>query len=101
MVIGTISICHMNAYVLINPRATHSFASNVFVLLVNRRLEPLIDALLVRTLVGNSVIIEHVYRDCELVVDNLVMLVDLLPMKLIEFEVILGMDFVIKYYNVL
>lgn len=58
MVVGTLSICHLITYVLIDPGATHSFISSIFVVHVNRRLEPLIDALLVHTPVGSAVIID-------------------------------------------
>ena len=51
------------------------------------------DALLVHTLVNESVTIEHVYYDCELVIDNVVLLVDLLSLNLIEFDIILAWTF--------
>ena len=97
VVTGTLTVCSRNAYVLIDYGATHSFVSREFVLHVNRRLELLPDALLVHTPIGESVIIEYAYLDCELEIDNVVLLVDLLPLVLIEFDVILGMNLLSKY----
>ena len=77
MVTTMLTICSKHAHVLIDSGVTLSFVSYAFVVHMNRSLEPLLDALLVHTPVGDSVIIEHVYRDCELVVDNVVLLVDL------------------------
>lgn len=88
----------MNAYVLIDPGATHSFVSSTFVMHVNRRLEPLIDALLIHIPVGSGIVIDHVYRDCEIEIDNVVMLIAFLPLELVEFDVILGMDFLFRYH---
>ena len=57
MVTGMLTICSKDARVLIDSGVTHSFVSRVFAMHVNRSLEPLLDALLVHTSVGDSVII--------------------------------------------
>ena len=49
---------------LIDYGAMHSFASCVFAVHVNRRLESLPVTLLVHTSVGDSVITKHGYRNC-------------------------------------
>ena len=72
--------------------------SSEFVMHINRKLEPLPDTLLVHTPVGDSVIIEYAYLDCVLELDGVALSVDLLPLPLIEFDVILGMDFLSKYH---
>ena len=79
VVTGMLTVCSRNAYVLIDSRATHSFMSHEFALHVNKSLEILLDALLVHTPVGESLTIEHVFFYCKLVIDNVVLLVDLLP----------------------
>lgn len=66
---------------------------------MNKELKPLTDELLVHTSVGNVVIIDHVYQECEIEIDVIVMTIDLLPLELKEFDVILGMHFLSKYHT--
>lgn len=70
VVTGTLSIYHIAAYVLLDPRATHSFISNTFAMHIDRKLELLTDEMLVHTPVGNVVIIDHVYQECEVEIDR-------------------------------
>lgn len=92
IVSGTLSICYLTAYVLLDSGAMYSFISSTFVVQVNRKLKPFIDALLVHTPIGSAVIIDHVCRECEVVIDIAVMRIHLLPLELKEFDVVLGMD---------
>lgn len=66
---------------------------------INRKLEPLFDEMLVHTPVGNVVIIDRVYRECEIeIISTIAMTIDLLSLKLEKFDAILGMNFLSKYY---
>ena len=65
---------------------------------MNKELEPLSEALLVCTPTGETIVIEHAYFECEIVIDGVIWLTDLLPLVLLEFDVILGMDFLSKYH---
>lgn len=38
------------------------------------------------------------HQRCEVVIDNVVMMIDLLPLELREFDAILGIDFLSKYH---
>lgn len=98
VVTGTLSIDHKTAYVLLDPGATHAFVSNTFAMHMNRKLESLPDEMLVHKPVGNVVIIDHVYQECEVKIDTVVMTIDLLPLELDEFDAILGMNFLSKYH---
>ena len=86
------------AHVLIDSGATHSFVSCKFAAYMNKELESLSEALLVCTPTGENIVIERAYFECEIVIDGEVWLVDLLPLELLEFDVILGMDFLSKYH---
>ncbi|KAL0557001.1 hypothetical protein IC582_005519 [Cucumis melo] len=76
----------------------HSFVSSMFLTKQNRMLEPLSEELVICIPVGDVLLVSEVLRDCEVVVEGLCMLVDLLPLELQAFDVILGMDFLFTHY---
>ncbi|TYK11836.1 DNA/RNA polymerases superfamily protein [Cucumis melo var. makuwa] len=82
VITGRILICNVPARVLLDPSATHSFVSNMFLTMLNRILEPLSEELVICTPVGDVLLVGEVLRDCEFVVEGLCMLVDLLPLEL-------------------
>ena len=51
---------------------------------MNKSLKFLPEVLLIRTHAGESVIIEDACYNCELVIDNVVLLIDMLSLNLIE-----------------
>ena len=53
--------------------------------------------LVIDMLVGESVVCRHVYRGCELELGGQKLEVDLVPLPLQMFDMILGMDFLTKY----
>ncbi|XP_050939375.1 uncharacterized protein LOC127148982 [Cucumis melo] len=61
-------------------------------------LEPLSEELVICTPVGDVLLVSEVLIDCEVVVEGLCMLVDLLPLELQALDVILGMDFLFTHY---
>lgn len=81
-----LSIFDQHSHVLLDPRATHSFVSSVFSLGFNRKLKPLGENLFICTSV------------CEVVIDGVSMIVELLPLKIQVFNVVLGMNFLSKYH---
>ncbi|KAA0037544.1 DNA/RNA polymerases superfamily protein [Cucumis melo var. makuwa] len=78
--------------------ATHSFVSSMFVTKLDRMLEPLSKELVIYTLVGDALLVSEVLRDCEVLVEGLGLLVDLLPLELQVLDVILGMDLLFTHY---
>ncbi|KAA0066851.1 reverse transcriptase [Cucumis melo var. makuwa] len=84
VITGTILICNVPARVLLDSGAMHSFVSSMFLTKLNRMLEPLSKELVVCTPVGDVLLVSEVLRDCEVVVEGLCMLVDLLPLELKE-----------------
>ncbi|TYK06356.1 reverse transcriptase [Cucumis melo var. makuwa] len=98
VITGTILICDVLARVLLDSGATHSFVSSMFLTKLNRMLEPLSEELVICTPVGDVLLVSEVLRDCEVVVEGLCMLVDLLPLELQALDVILGMDFLFTHY---
>ncbi|KAL0544225.1 hypothetical protein IC582_019338 [Cucumis melo] len=98
VITGTILICDVPARVLLDSGATHSLVSSMFLTKLNRMLEPLSEELVICTPVGDVLLVSEVLHDCEVVVEGLCMLVDLLPLELQTFDVILGMDFLFTHY---
>ncbi|TYK27320.1 ty3-gypsy retrotransposon protein [Cucumis melo var. makuwa] len=70
----------------------------MFLTKLNRMLEPLSEELVIYTPVGDVLLVGEVLRDCEVVMEGLCTLVDLLPLELQALDVILGMDFLFTHY---
>lgn len=54
--------------------------------------------MLVHTPVGSAIIIDHVYGECDVEIDIVVMTLNLLPLELEEFDAILRTNFMSKYH---
>ena len=91
---GTIQIFDLEAYVLIDPGATHSFVSPSFACKLSKYVKsiPLSSKLLILTPINTSQLVEYVVRDCKLKVGEKEMSADLIVMYMRDFDVILGMD---------
>ena len=50
------------------------------------------------TLVGDSLLVKHVYKSCVVIIANKETLVDLIVLELLELDVILGMDWLAMYH---
>ncbi|XP_028097427.1 uncharacterized protein LOC114297231 [Camellia sinensis] len=92
VVLGIISTCAQNAYVLIDSGSTHSFVSYVFSRKLTRPLEPMNYLLSISKPSGGSMIYAYVYPACDIVIGNVTLYVDLLPLDIDHFDCILGMD---------
>ncbi|KAL0544762.1 hypothetical protein IC582_019887 [Cucumis melo] len=86
VITGTILI--LLADVLFDPGATHSFVSSIFLTKLNRMLEPLSEGLTIYTVVGDVLLVNEVLRNCEVLVEGISLLVDLLPLQLQRKEVV-------------
>ncbi|XP_043815352.1 uncharacterized protein LOC122724452 [Manihot esculenta] len=98
VVTGMLTIFDKDAHILINPGSTHSFVSQSFSKHADRELKPLDCGLAVSTPVGDSVVCEHVYRDCVVKLGDHELLVDLIPLCLQDLDVILGMDWLSRHH---
>ncbi|KAL4025983.1 hypothetical protein IC575_014389 [Cucumis melo] len=88
VITGTILICNVLADVLFDPGATHSFVSSIFLTKLNRMLEPLSEGLAIYTPVGDVLLVNEMLRNCEILVEGISLLVDLLPLKFQRKEVV-------------
>ncbi|XP_070039739.1 uncharacterized protein [Nicotiana tomentosiformis] len=89
---GIVSVFHRDALVLFDPGSTYSYVSSYFAsyLVVSR--DSLSAPMYVSTLVGDSFSVDRVYRLCEVTIGSLETSVDLLLLDMVDFDVILGMD---------
>ena len=97
VIIGTLSIFGWPAYALIDPGATHSFMSARFALHANVPSSPLPGEWHVSVPSGEVYRLEWIFPDCEVLVDGFSLSVDLIPFEIVDFDVILGMDFLGKH----
>lgn len=70
----------------------------MFAVNVDRDLEPMLEELFIYTPLGDVLIVSNLYKNCEVEVDEVCMAIDLIPLDLQEFFIILGMDFLSKYH---
>ena len=92
VVAGTISFYGIDAYTLIDSGSTHSFVSLYFTSKFNKSPEPLGYELFVNTPSGTSMVGISVYRSCDIIISDVPLLVDLIPLSIQGFDVILGID---------
>lgn len=80
------------AYVLFDTGSTHSVVSLSFVRYLGVLPSLLDPHMLIATPMGNSLILSDEYRGCPIVVGDRNCKVNLLPMMMHNFDIILGMD---------
>ncbi|XP_070048007.1 uncharacterized protein [Nicotiana tomentosiformis] len=101
VITGIISVCHRDASVLFGPGSTYSYVSSCFAHFLDMPRESLVSSVHVSTPVGDTVIMDRVYRSCAVIIGGLETRVDLLLLSMVDFDVILGMDWLSPYHAVL
>ena len=85
------------ARVLFDFGASHSFIATSCVKDLGLEVETLEKPLHVNSPIGTGVRIDQICRDCELEILRILLTVDLRVMDMSEFDVILGMDWLMVY----
>ncbi|XP_070030980.1 uncharacterized protein [Nicotiana tomentosiformis] len=88
VIIGIISVCSRDATVLF----TYSYVSSLFAHFLGVPRESLGTSLYVSTPVGDSVIVDRIYRSCIMTLCGYETRADLLLLDMTDFEVTLGVD---------
>ncbi|XP_070048998.1 uncharacterized protein [Nicotiana tomentosiformis] len=101
VITGIISVCGRDASVLFDPGYTYSYVSSLFSHFLDIPHEFLGTHVYVSTPVGNSAIVDRVYRSCVVTLCGYETRADLLLLDMIDFEVILGMDWLSSYHDIL
>ena len=87
--------------VLFDFGATHYFISPSFALCLDMRFDVLNDPLTVLTPVGEVYLINRVFLGCEVCIEDEILLVDLVELEILEFDIILDMDWLSAHHAVL
>lgn len=96
VVSGTLQLCAQDVHALFDSGSTHSFVNVDCVSKLNVPIQSLNVKLLVKLPNGSNCFVDKVYKDCPIVMEGQTFPVDLLPLELRDFEVILGMDWLTK-----
>ena len=95
---GTIPICYCDARVLFDPGATHSFITSVFASRVACQPSRMLYSLSVVTPLSEELETNIFFPSCPVLVEGRELPADLVPLDVIGFDVILGMDWLAQYY---
>ncbi|XP_074323441.1 uncharacterized protein LOC141660359 [Apium graveolens] len=94
---GSLSVGNGNAIVLFDTGATHSFVSTSYAKHLDIASTALILDFSVGTPMGVTILVNSRYLDCVVRVDDRELLVDLLPIQMRDFDIILGMDWLERH----
>ena len=97
VITSKVFLSDIEVYVLIDPGSTHSFISSVTASCLHKKSESLGNELTVRTLVGEVVTVQIVYKDCAIQINGVEFLTDLIVFPLLELDIILGMDWLTRH----
>ncbi|XP_076930909.1 uncharacterized protein LOC143595879 [Bidens hawaiensis] len=89
---GTFSINNHSTSVLFDTGAYKSFVSLDFAYIIDKPWNRLSRSFSIEVANGNSITIDSVIRDCVIVLNKVKFRIDLIPMQMGSFEVIVGMD---------
>jgi hypothetical protein len=95
---GTLTVGLSKARVLFDPGATHSFVSPFYRERVGREPIPLEQLLSVSTPLKEDIVVDRVCEECHVWVEGHDLIADLIVLPLLEFDVVLGMDWLAKHY---
>ncbi|KAB2598686.1 S ribonuclease [Pyrus ussuriensis x Pyrus communis] len=97
LIMGTLNILGCFARVLIDCGATHSVISHTFAQATQPRPTPLgydLEFVMPR---GESCVVDCVYPGCPVIVEGVALSADLIPLDIVDFDVILGTDWLHFY----
>ncbi|GJZ71103.1 reverse transcriptase domain-containing protein [Tanacetum coccineum] len=84
-------------FILFDTGATHSIISTAFAKKLNMNPTPLIERIIISTSMKNHMLIDHEYVNCPLRFDDRIRPANLLPIHMLDFDVILGMDWLASH----
>ena len=97
LVTGIISILDHDAYTLVDPGATHSFASKPFLDRCQIETQPLEGRMRVSLPVGDPLLADRVVRDSRVLIEGQKFPADLVALDMRDFDVVLGMDWLSRH----
>ena len=97
VVTGIIYILDHDAYTLVDPGATHSFASKHFLDSSQIKTQPLEGRMRVSLSAGDPLFSDRVVRDSRVLIGGQEFLADLVAVDMRDFDVVLGMDWLSRH----
>ena len=97
MVTSIISILDHDAYTLVDPGATHSFASRPFLDRFHIKTQPLEGRMRVSIPAGDPLVSDRVVRDSRVLIGGQEFPADLVALDMRDFDVVLGMDWLSRH----
>ena len=101
VVIGIISILGHDAYTLVDPGATHSFASKHFLDRSQIKTQPLEGRMRVSLPAGDPLFLDRVVRNSRVLIGGQEFPADLVALDMRDFYVVLGMDWLSRHKSTL
>ena len=101
VVTGIISILDHNAYTLVDPGATHSFASRPFLDRFQIETQPLEGRMRVSLPAGDPLFSDRVVRDSRVLIQGQEFPADLVALDMRDFDVVLSMDWLSRHRSTL
>ena len=92
MVIGTLHVFSFPVYALLGPGSTLSFVTPLVACKFDLLPEIMHEPFIVSTPIGDDIRAERVYNDCRIIVLDRVTYADLIELAMLDFDMILGMD---------
>ena len=97
VIAGIFSLYDIEMHALSDPRSTHSYVCMEHVFEKVPAMEKLAYDMHVTSLLGHSVSVNRVYRNCPIIIQAREFLADLITLPFREFDLILGMDWLTKH----
>ena len=94
---GMITLSGYTARALFDPRATHSFISNAFANKLDKSPKSLQIQLIISAPLGTEIVARTIYKDCKIIVGGVRTRVDIIKLGEMEFDIILGIDWLSTY----
>ncbi|XP_015165509.1 uncharacterized protein [Solanum tuberosum] len=101
VITGTILLCQQASLPLFDPSSTFSYVSVYYASRLSMMSEPLVAPLRVSNPVGESLVVDQVFRSCLVTIQGRDTRDDLILLDMVDFDVILGMDSLSPYHAVL
>jgi len=98
VVIGMLRIFQFDVYALLDPVSSFSYVTPLIAVNFEMSLEIITKPILVSTPVGYSIVAQKVYKKCPITVLHRVLLDDHIELDMVDFDMILGMDWLYSSY---
>ena len=89
---GTMITFGTPTQVLFDSGSSRSFISTLFALHADQELSLVKYKLVVTTLFGEQILRNFIFKDCEILIKGVALKMNLIPLEMHDFDVILGMD---------